>query len=91
MDESPDPPEPPEIKDNLASRIREVREDLFGAHGGPLLASRLRIPFRTLHSYETGSTIPAHAILRFIEVTEVDPHWLLTGEGERFQHRGERF
>ena len=48
-------------------------------HGGPLLARRLGIPFRTLHNYEAGCTIPAHAILRFIKLTGVDPHWLLTG------------
>lgn len=91
MDESTDPPGPSEIKHDLASRIREIRESLFGVHGGPLLASKLRIPFRTLHSYETGSTIPAHAILNFIEVTEVNPYWLLTGDGERFKHHDKHF
>ncbi len=69
----------------LASRIREVREQLYGAHGGPLLAEDLRIPFRSWVSYETGRAIPAMVMLRFIEVTEADPHWLLTGEGEPFQ------
>ena len=46
---------------------------------------RLGIPFRTLHNYESGCTIPAHSILRFIELTRVHPHWLLTGHGSRFQ------
>ncbi|MDB5351320.1 MAG: hypothetical protein JWN86_2567 [Planctomycetota bacterium] len=72
------------IKSGLAARIRQVREELYGAHGGPLLAETLRIPFRSWHEYESGGTIPALIILRFIEVTEAHPHWLLTGEGNRY-------
>ena len=50
----------------------------------------LGIPFRTWHNYEIGCTIPAHTILRLIEVTGAHPHWLLTGKGERFLDRGAR-
>ena len=73
------------IKSDLAVRFREIRVALYGENGGPLLAEALGIPFRTLHNYETGCTIPAHSILRFIELTRVHPHWLLTGHGSRFQ------
>jgi hypothetical protein len=76
------------LKSDLAQRVREVREDLYGVHGGPMLASALDIPFRTWHNYENGCTIPAPTILRFIEVTDAHPHWLLTGEGEKFRSRG---
>ena len=31
--------------------------------------------------------IPGHVILQFIEIAEVDPHWLLTGDGERYRAR----
>ena len=72
------------VKSALASRVRQVREELYGDNGGPLLAEELRIPFRAWLDYETGGTIPALIILRFIEVTEAHPHWLLTGEGNRF-------
>jgi hypothetical protein len=72
------------VKCDLASRVREIREELFGEHGGPLLAEGLRIPFRTWLNYETGCTIPAQIILRFIELTEAHPHWLLTGEGGKY-------
>ena len=72
------------LKSDLAGRLREVRVALYGENGGPLLAEALGIPFRTLHNYETGCTIPAHSILRFIELTGVHPHWLLTGRGEQF-------
>jgi hypothetical protein len=73
------------IKSEIAVRLREIRVALYGEHGGPLLAEALGIPCRTLHNYESGCTIPAHAILRFIELTRVHPHWLLTGTGSRFQ------
>ncbi|GAC1469616.1 MAG: hypothetical protein NVSMB9_13610 [Isosphaeraceae bacterium] len=76
------------IRFDLARRVREVRQDLYGIHGGPLLAESLKISFRTWHAYETGCTIPAPTMLRFIEVTDVSPHWLLTGEGEKFRSLG---
>jgi hypothetical protein len=72
------------LKSDLAGRLRQVRVALYGEHGGPLLAQALGIPFRTLHNYESGCTIPAHSILRFMELTGVHPHWLLTGCGEQF-------
>ena len=78
------------LKMGLADRVREIRIDLYGVNGGPLLAEALQIPFRTLHNYESGCTIPAQTILRLIEVTGAHPHWLLTGRGERFLNRDER-
>ncbi len=72
------------IKNNLARRIREVRLELYGENGGPLLAESLKVPFRTWMNYENGCTIPATSILRFIEVTNTNPHWLLTGSGEKY-------
>src|SRR5512144_430721 len=76
------------IKSDLTRRIREIREELYGEHGGPLLAEALRIPFRTWHNYEVGCTIPAQSILRFINITGAHPHWLLTGEGEKYLSPG---
>ncbi len=75
------------IKYGLASRVRQIREERDGEHGGPLLADALQLPFRTWHNYEAGCTIPAPTILRFIELTHVNPHWLLTGDGEKFYSR----
>ena len=76
------------IKLKLAERIKVVRIDLFGLNGGPLLAQELKIPFWTWLEYEEGSTIPAQTILKFIEVTNADPHWLLTGEGSHYRLPG---
>ncbi len=72
------------IKSNLAQRVREVRLELYGEHGGPLLAEALEVPFRTWLNYENGCTIPATSILRFIELTKANPHWLLTGCGDKY-------
>ena len=68
----------------LARRVREIREELFGENGAPLLAATLDLPLRTWTHYENGCMIPANVILRFIEVTAASPHWLLTGEGDRY-------
>ncbi len=75
------------IKSDLGRRVREIRMALYGENGGPLLAKALKVPFPNLHDYENGSTIPGESILRFIELTGADPHWLLTGDGERFLDR----
>lgn len=72
------------LKLDLARRVREVRLELYGVHGGPMLAKSLDLPYRTWHHYESGCTIPAQTLLRFIEVTNVTPRWLQTGEGDRY-------
>ena len=71
----------------LSDRIRAIRIDLFGEFGRPALAELLRIPDRRLERFETGSPIPAEVILVLMEVTGVNPHWLESGEGERYHRR----
>ena len=72
------------VKNDLTWRIREIREELFGEHGGPIVAESLGNPFRTWLNYESGCTIPAPSMLRFIELTKTNPHWLLTGRGDKY-------
>ncbi len=74
------------ICDSLAQRVREIRLERFGENGVPHLAEKLRLPTRTWLNYESGCTIPAEVILRFIDATDVHPHWLLTGEGDRYRN-----
>jgi len=74
------------LRSDVARRIREIREELYGTHGGPLLAEALNIPFRKWSSYEGGASIPAPLILQFLQVTGVDARWLLTGEGPKYEH-----
>lgn len=66
-------------------RLRQIRLELFGEHGGPELARRLDLPARTWYNYETGVTVPAEVMLNFIDQTGLNPSWLLTGEGPVFR------
>jgi Peptidase S24-like len=78
-------PEAVQTKASLSERLRAIRAELFGERGGPELARRLGIPIRTWYNYESGVTVPAEVVLRFVELTGVDPLWLLHGEGPRFR------
>lgn len=79
------PPESIRVKCDLAERLRGVRTDLFGERGGPELARRLGIPVRTWYNYESGVTVPAEVILRFVEMTAVEPAWLLDGKEPKYR------
>ncbi len=69
----------------LALRLSQVRREVFGEHGAPLVAEALQVPCRSWLNYEAGVTIPGLALLRFIELTGAEPHWLLTGEGDQYR------
>jgi SOS-response transcriptional repressor LexA len=73
------------IKASLSRRLREIRQELFGDHGGPELARRLNLPARTWYNYETGVTVPAEVLLSFIEQTGANPMYLISGEGPKFR------
>ena len=73
------------VKASLSRRLREIRQDIFGEHGGPELSRRLNLPARTWYNYETGVTVPAEVLLGFIEQTGANPTWLLTGDGPRYR------
>ncbi|MBX6314430.1 MAG: helix-turn-helix transcriptional regulator, partial [Isosphaeraceae bacterium] len=73
------------VKAQLSSRLREIRQELFGEHGGPELARRLGLPARTWYNYETGVTVPAEVLLAFIDQTGTNPVWLLSGEGPKYR------
>ena len=76
--------------DVLASRLCQVRCEMYGQNGGPLLAEALGVPARTWANFESGVTIYGTVLLRFIDVTNVEPRWLLTGEGAKYR-TGSRF
>ena len=71
----------------LAARLREIREDLCGEHGAQFLADALDVRVETWLNYETGVTVPAHVVLKLIDVARVNPHWLLTGQGDPHDYR----
>jgi DNA-binding transcriptional regulator YiaG len=72
-------------KHALGERLKQFRAELFGERGGPELARLLGIPTQTWCNFEMGVTVPAQVILRFIEVTKVEPKWLLSGQGEQYR------
>jgi hypothetical protein len=49
------------------------------------MARRLGIPVRTWYNYEAGVTVPAEVILKIIELTAIEPSWLLHGQGPKFR------
>jgi transcriptional regulator with XRE-family HTH domain len=73
------------VKASLSRRLREIRQELFGDHGGPELARRLNLPARTWYNYETGVTVPAEVLLQFIEQTGANPLYLISGAGPKYR------
>ena len=71
---------------SLTDRIRAVRIEIYGEDGIEDLAE-CHIPPQTWRNYERGVTIPAVVMLKLLSVTGTDPHWMLTGEGDRITNR----
>ena len=84
MEQSPNSPGWADTRAAVAGRLRMIRMDLYGEHGGPLLAGKLRLPHRTWSNYEQGVTIPGEVLLEFLRLTGVEPTWLLSGLGEKY-------
>ena len=74
MQRQPDP--------ELPARLAELRRDLYGEHGGPLLAMMIGISFGEWFGYEQGKPVPAGIMARLSRVTGVELGWLRTGLGE---------
>ena len=68
----------------LAVRFREIRKDLYGESGAQLLADALQLRVETWLNYESGVIMPAHVVLKLIDIARVSPHWLLTGQGDPY-------
>ena len=68
----------------IAGRLRLIRSEIFGEHGGPELADQLGLPLQTWTDYEAGVTIPGEVLLKFLVITGTEPLWLLCDEGPRY-------
>src|SRR5215469_2426216 len=79
-------PDSVQAKYALAERLRSLRAELYGERGGPELARRLGLPVRTWYNYESGVTVPAEVILKIVELTSVEPIWLLHGKGPKYRN-----
>jgi phage repressor protein C with HTH and peptisase S24 domain len=78
-------PESVRVKCDLSERLRDIRIELHGDRGGSEMARRLGLPIRTWYNYESGVTVPAEVMLKFVELTSVEPLWLLHGQGPKFR------
>ncbi|RUL82005.1 hypothetical protein [Tautonia sociabilis] len=78
-----------EQADEIATRLRRLRLELYGMHGGPLLAEDLDLPFRAWQALEQGDEEPARVLDRLVEVTGVSPLWLHTGLGPMLSWEGD--
>ncbi len=63
-------------------RLRQIRRQVYGEQGIPVLAEALEIPEGTWENFEAGVTIPTPIIIQFLALTGIDLHWLLTSDGE---------
>jgi hypothetical protein len=72
------------VRNLISARLREVRMERFGVHGGPELADQMGLPARSWADYENGVAVPAEVMLVFLEITGCSPRWLLSGEGPRY-------
>jgi hypothetical protein len=74
-----------DLRLTVSQRLREVRKAVFGDLGVPDVAAVIGVTDFEWLTYEAGGVIPAEVILKFIEETGVMPHWLLTGQGDKFR------
>jgi hypothetical protein len=68
----------------IAKRVAVLRAEMFGARGKAAMARRLGLPLRSWYNYEEGTAIPAEVVLSVIELTSVEPAWLLRERGPKY-------
>jgi hypothetical protein len=69
----------------IAARLRLIRLEFFADEGPAGIASMLKLSCSSWSNYESGVTIPEEILLQFLELTGVNPLWLLHGFGEKFR------
>jgi repressor LexA len=73
----------PSTRSTIGERLREARQNKMMDQG--TLSEKIGVAARTVQRWEKGEQIPdGGAILRIARATNVQPNWLLTGEGEMY-------
>jgi len=72
----------PSWKEDICSRIAQVRLEVAGPRGKARFAKQLGISPSTYDYYESSRVPPADVLVRIAEVAGVDIGWLLTGSAE---------
>ncbi|ENN93158.1 hypothetical protein BVtw_14310 [Bartonella vinsonii subsp. berkhoffii str. Tweed] len=71
-----------EPKTELAKRLREIRRMLGNEERG-IFAQRLNLQRGTLANYEIGAHEPTSSVINAYHTAyNINPYWLVTGEGE---------
>ncbi len=78
----------PSAQSELGTRLRTIRQDVYGQHGAPMLAAALGLTSRAWLQAEMQGDLASDVLLRFLVLTGAHPHWLLTGVGPVYQKRG---
>ena len=69
----------------IATRLREIREGLFGPRGQTSMAKSLGIPRENYSKYEMAQVrLPNHIMELLANKKNVNLNWLITGKGSRF-------
>jgi hypothetical protein len=74
----------------IARRLKEIRQQLHGDHGGAEFARRLGLPAGTWYGYEKGTTLPAEVLFDFIDLTSANPMYVLDGKEPIYKSSDER-
>ncbi len=69
----------------IAARLRDIREQLFGSRGQTLMAKSLGIPRENYRKYETAQVrLPNHIMALLASKKNINLTWLITGQGSMF-------
>lgn len=78
-------PDLPRTALHIARRLAAVRSELFGKDGHSRMAKRIGVPVQSWRNFERGVAAPPDIILTVIVLFDVEPQWLLNGEGPTFR------
>lgn len=74
-------------RERLARRLRAIRLEVFGVHGGPELARLLGLTARAWWEYESGAPVPVEVMFGLLDLTSANLDWLLDDRGPKFLPR----
>jgi hypothetical protein len=69
----------------LSERLRTVRLERYGSVALAQLTREIGVGLNTWLGFEDGARMPANILLHFVELTRVEPLWLLHGLGPKYQ------
>jgi len=68
----------------FAERLGQIRKAAYGKHGRSAFARALGIPLTSYLNFENGRVPPMNIIVKMMELTRVNPRWLVHGEGAQY-------